>query len=1111
MDFSDWNRYQVIGQIGEGGMGKVYKAFDPRLKRHVALKFVKGDSDENVQRFIQEARSQAQLSHENICRIYEVGEFKEAPYIAMQYIEGDTLQRAAPEMTLEQKVLVMKAIADAVHEAHRHGIIHRDIKPPNIMLERSSEGRWTPYIMDFGLAREIESPSMTMSGVVMGTANYISPEQAYGEKEKVNRRSDVYSLGATIYEFLTGTPPFTGDSPMKILLQVVNDEPTPLRKLNPIIAPDLETIVLKCLEKDPLRRYDSARALAEDLRRYIDGEPVQARRPTLTYRIYKKVKKYKITAAVAASAFVILMVLMGMWLQSRWEVGKIAEIAQEFGRDVMNIESMMRISHTIPLHDTRPERKQVYSMMRDIRDRMGNLGATAAGPGNYALGRGHLLLQDHQKALEYLNQAWEKGYQTQHVAYALGLALTTIFQIELENIETVTDESLKAFQRKKIEEKYLQPALKFLKMSRGMKGESPEYVEALVAYGEKKYEAALAKARLAFESAPWLYEAKSVQGDIFKTMGMEKKDRGDIQGALTAFRQAGERYGEAMRVAESDPQAYLDLCLLWKQEIDLVFYEKGEDITPYTQKALSMNEKALIADPEFADAYEFQAYIFSTLGEYRLNRGQDPSADLSKAIESGQKTAQLDPGNGSSFLYIGNSYLYLAYNEMMQGKSPMTRLSKAFDSYKRAIAIDPEDPGTYSSLGMAYAFTAQYQIGKGTDPQEALREARDNFLKAIGLYPDYSDAYSNLGGIYQFQASYDSSHGKDPLDSIKNAIDSYQKAIAINSISYAYRNLGFSLVELSGYQIAHGLDPRRTLDEAEAAYRKLIKKNPNDPWGYNGLGMVFNNRLRCRRNTGQNPQDAFSRAIANFKKSIKLSPQSLYPYINTALAYVRLAEYRLLLGESPRSLVDRALEYLQKAREINPNDADIYLVWRAAILVNCEYDIEHQRSPQNTLRYCRTLHQKTVAINASLDEAYRQDGLTALLEARLRMRLRKNPQQCFHKAEEAFKKAVELNPLEPENYYLFAELYHWRGKWALERKPQDAVKSLQRAVQNADRVLAVNPEMARALALKGTCLHLEAEAAGDDAESKRLIQRGNDSIRKALKINPHLSRRYKLK
>jgi serine/threonine protein kinase len=191
-------------------------------------------------------------------------------------------------MSLETKVRVIRQIAEALHVAHKQGLIHRDIKPSTIMLERNEDGEWKPYIMDFGLARDQDAPGLTRTGVSMGTPNYMAPEQV--SHEQMDRRTDVYGLGATLYELLSGDPPYQGNSGPDIMLQILKDDPIPLRKLTPKIPADLETIVIKCLERDPARRYDSAKALAEDLQRYLDGDPLSAKPTSWSYRVIKRAK-----------------------------------------------------------------------------------------------------------------------------------------------------------------------------------------------------------------------------------------------------------------------------------------------------------------------------------------------------------------------------------------------------------------------------------------------------------------------------------------------------------------------------------------------------------------------------------------------------------------------------------------------------------------------------------------------------------------------------------------------------------------------------------------------------------------------------------------------------
>ena len=298
-------RYRILNLLGQGGMGKVYKAHDLQLNRYVALKFIQAGDPEMQRRFLQEAQAQARVDHEAICRVYEVGNLEGRPYIAMQFIAGRTLKDAASRLTLEQKLQVMRTVAEAVHEAHRTGLIHRDLNPSNIMVEESADGRWKPYITDFGLAKEPASASKTAAGTIAGTPHYMAPEQASGDLRRLDRRADVYSLGATLYELLCGHPPFDGENALEVLGKTLSDDPAPLRRRNPSIAPDLDCITMKCLEKEPNRRYDSARAFAEDLTRYLNGEPILARPQGAAYRAVKFLRRHRVWVAagtVAAAA-----------------------------------------------------------------------------------------------------------------------------------------------------------------------------------------------------------------------------------------------------------------------------------------------------------------------------------------------------------------------------------------------------------------------------------------------------------------------------------------------------------------------------------------------------------------------------------------------------------------------------------------------------------------------------------------------------------------------------------------------------------------------------------------------------------------------------------------
>jgi formylglycine-generating enzyme required for sulfatase activity/predicted Ser/Thr protein kinase len=327
------DRYELGDRLGQGGMGIVYRAFDKVLSRTVAIKLLREEDPLTTERFLREARAQAKVEHEHICHIYEVGTLSGRPFIAMQYVAGEPLGAARGQMSLEEKVRVVRDAALAVHAAHRVGLIHRDLKPSNILVEHTAAG-WRPYVMDFGIAREASANALTMTGQVMGTPQYMSPEQALGRTAEIDRRTDVYALGATLYELLTQKPPFTGATAAEVLLKVIEGDPSPPRARVPGLPADLEAVVLRCLRKEPQERYDSARAFADDLGRYLAGEPVEARRTGLWYRIRKRARRNKaLTVAVAVGVLATSSVGgVSRFITVRDRNARVASLFDEGGR-----------------------------------------------------------------------------------------------------------------------------------------------------------------------------------------------------------------------------------------------------------------------------------------------------------------------------------------------------------------------------------------------------------------------------------------------------------------------------------------------------------------------------------------------------------------------------------------------------------------------------------------------------------------------------------------------------------------------------------------------------------------------------------------------------------
>jgi eukaryotic-like serine/threonine-protein kinase len=338
---SDFGQYELIRELGRGGMGVVYLARQKDLDRLVALKMILSSflaSDEVIHRFHTEAKAAARLRHPHIVQVFETGQCHGQHYFAMDFIEGrglETLLQSGP-LAAEKAVRLLVPIARAVGHLHDNGVIHRDLKPSNILADQAGH----PYLTDFGLAKMLEEQGgKTTTGMVIGTPSYMAPEQAAGGK-RAGPLSDVYSLGAILYEMLTGRPPFHESTPLDTIVQVVEGEPTLPRQLNPAIPRDLEVICLKCLEKNPANRYVSAAALADDLERFLRGEAVEAkphgwvqklmrwgrRQPALASRLLSLCifvaivqANYHLSVDVRVPVHIAVLIILALWALGSWE------------------------------------------------------------------------------------------------------------------------------------------------------------------------------------------------------------------------------------------------------------------------------------------------------------------------------------------------------------------------------------------------------------------------------------------------------------------------------------------------------------------------------------------------------------------------------------------------------------------------------------------------------------------------------------------------------------------------------------------------------------------------------------------------------------------------
>lgn len=359
--------YVALGPLGRGGMGVVHKARHLKLTRTVAIKMLAAGghaAGPELARFMREAQAIAVLRHTNIIQVFDVGDVDGRPYFTMEYLEGGSLAQklaGVPQPAREAAAMVA-TLAEAIHVAHVAGIVHRDLKPANILL--TADG--TPKISDFGLARTYtEAPDITLGGTRLGTPSYMSPEQAIGRHGTIGPSTDIYSLGAVLYEMLTGRPPFRAETPAETERQVIAEDPAPPSRLNTRVPRDLETICLKCLQKSASRRYESAQDLADDLRRFLNHEPILARRITRTARVLRWIGRKPTAAALVATALALLALAIGGGVRlAQNQAARNAELRSEVDTAVAQALSLRNGFH---FHEAR-------ALLEQARQRLGQAG-----------------------------------------------------------------------------------------------------------------------------------------------------------------------------------------------------------------------------------------------------------------------------------------------------------------------------------------------------------------------------------------------------------------------------------------------------------------------------------------------------------------------------------------------------------------------------------------------------------------------------------------------------------------------------------------------------------------------------------------------------------------
>lgn len=821
-------RYTPVAFLGDGGMGRVYKAFDKKLNRIVAMKFMRHLATGSLERFLQEGRAQAQIEHPNVVSIYSVGQVDGQPYLSMRYIDGPNLRAALPKLNLEQKVGIIQEVAEALQACHRLGIIHRDVKPSNIMLEATEKGTWWPFVMDFGLAREQESDSLTATGVIVGTPAYCSPEQVQGRLGEIDRRSDVYSLGATLYECLCGEAPFSARAGIVDLVQqIVEVDPIPPSRRVPNLPKDLETITLKALEKDPARRYESAKAMADDLKRYLEGDPIVARASSLTYRLGKRVRKNRPLAVALAGSLVLFLALGGFGIMAVVRVRTQAASSQRFSRAAEQVETLLFRSHSLPLHDITPERRQAEAQMEAIQADMARLGRWSAPAGHLALGRCQLALGRPAEALPELEKAWQASRERDpEVAHALGLALSRVYLAEIEHLRGKDREDRK----REMDASHRKRAAACFKLAQGLQLESPAFVEAMLAFIDDRFEDALEQARKAQLQMPWHQEARVLEADILMAQAQETLGRGDYPKVIADLETAGRSLAKAMDLARSAPRPLereiQRRILHFRVKENKGIAERSDYL--WVMEAVTQARKA---EPSNWKVCSHASSIHRYWGTVQMTRREDPGDALTSAIAEAEAGLVLRPDSAGLSNDLVTALRYLARQKLDLGQDPEPIITRAIEVAQRALKGSQLRDYLLNNLGNCLEFRALLQMSQGQDPEPTVRQAVACLQEAASLKPWVGHA-SSEGYVNVVLATYQDWMGRDNSQALADGLKALHEANRLNANSY---RVNWTLCRLHLLHAQRtGLPPQEAAREvalAHQAFGRTLALNPALPEG----------------------------------------------------------------------------------------------------------------------------------------------------------------------------------------------------------------------------------------------------------------------------------------
>lgn len=941
-------RYLVGPLLGSGGMGEVHEAWDTLLRRPVALKILRNAQAGHLLRFLQEAQLQARVDHPNICRIYDAEVVDGTPIIAMRLVRGTTLFEAATHLSESEIVAILRRVAEAMHAAHRLHLVHRDLKPANILLERNEWGHWIPYVTDFGLAKDLSGKGMTQTHAVMGTPAFMAPEQLRGETARIGPPTDIYALGATLQDALEGCPTaiFEGSPQSTQTPPGPSDANSAMGRRRR----DLATILARCQEECPEDRYPSAAVLAEDLRRFLEGEPLLARPVGWVGTLYRRGRKHPWVTLSVAGSLALAAGLAGWNIGLSLQARRRESIAQGFIARAKDMEYLLRIERMRPPHDLRPAFIQIRSRLEELKVLMASMGPAGQGPGHYALGRGYLALREHEVALRELEEAWTTGYRVPEVAYSIGKAHCEAFSDRRWEALAAGEQAVQA-----LRQEHLVPARYQFSLAGGQSLEPAALGEAQLALLEGHADTACAKAREAQALQPWNADAKRLEAAAWFAKGYDFQYRGQMPEAEDSYREANALALAAMELARSD-EAALDQYLQQRMEWALKKLEDRTLTLKECDELVAISDRLLVLDPDSPTAISWSLNALNNRASHLSASGQDPRPDARRGLDMAARAVPLsDPRNkiGLGLMRILHQQAEYEYNH---GLDPRPTVLKALQ------AAPPGDDRCETIL-----IAALWEIEHGMDPVQSLKALE----VAVGISMrtrEYAYHHYYLGNGFRLQGLWEAQAGRDPRPMFTRAIQEQEIALQMNpEEKWCWIELARTRAAWARLAPAMNGQLRRLAEQAIADGEKAIALSPRSPFPFRAAADAYWTRACLRLNGRLDPSRDITAGLRHIKTAIRKNPDRWAFHLVEARLHLIDAKAMAQAGSDPTAALAEVERALQHGSALNPANADLLTVGaEAALLKN-----RHPAGSPSSAEVARSRLNAAIAINPLHQEARR--------------------------------------------------------------------------------------------------------------------------------------------